>query len=204
MESIHGNARGRATRTGIAGGAHQRLQIHHQWARAFTGHDRGHAAGPFAAEKQLTGVVDLRQPLAPHLEHAQFMGGTKAILHRPKQAMTGESIAFEGQHRIHQVFQHLRASQHPFFGDMTNQQKRRVLTLGQTLQGRSTLPHLRHGPRGTGKVRVMQRLDTVDHSHVWPQRFQFLEHQLQIGFRQKLEITAFSRETLPAQLHLLG
>ena len=93
-----------------------------------------------------------------------------------------QSITFEGQHRIYKVFQHLWASQYFL---VTWPTRRARYSDGQTLQGRSTLPDLSHGPWGTGKVGIMQRLDAVDHSHVWPQRFQFLKHQLQIGFRQE-------------------
>ena len=51
------------------------------------------------------------------------MGGTEAVLDGPQQAMTGEAIPLKGEHRIHEVFQHLRAGQHAFLGDMAHQQQ---------------------------------------------------------------------------------
>ena len=51
------------------------------------------------------------------------MGGAKAIFRRPQQPMASKAIALEGEHRIHQVFQHLGPRQHPLLGDMAHQQQ---------------------------------------------------------------------------------
>ena len=48
------------------------------------------------------------------------MGGAEAIFDGAQQAVAGKAVSLEGEHRIHEVFQHLRASQHAFFGDMTH------------------------------------------------------------------------------------
>jgi len=49
MQAVGANAGGHAPGAGVAGGADQGLQLHHQWPRAFTGHDRGHAHRSFRA-----------------------------------------------------------------------------------------------------------------------------------------------------------
>ena len=193
----------RASRTGIAGDVHQGLQIHHQRARALTGHDRGDTGGAGIAEEQLTGVAHLGQATALHLKQTQLMGGTEAVLDGPQQAMTGEAVSLEGEHRIHEVFQHLRAGQHAFFGDVAHQQQRDVLAFRQPLQGSRTFTHLTDGPRRTGEVGVMQRLNAVDDRHSGAKGLQLLQHQFQIGFGQQLQLRCPPGKPLPAQLHLL-
>ena len=205
VEPVGADACGGTTRAGVAGDIDQGLEVHHQGTGAFAGHDRGHAGRPSVAEEQLTGVAHLRQSLGLHLKQPQFMGCTKAVFDGPEQPMTREAIPFEGEHRIHEVLEHLRAGQHPLLGDVTHQQQRCGLTLGQPLQSRRTFPHLTHRPGGTGEVRVMERLDAVDDRHGRPQGLQFLQDQLQIGFSQQLQVGGpCTRQPLPAQLHLLS
>ena len=135
------------------------------------------------------------------------MGGAEAIFHRPQQPVAGKTIPFKGEHRIHQVLQHLGARQHPFFGDVAHQKQSDIELFGQPLQRCRALTHLGHGTRRTAQVSVMQGLDAVDHRHIRPQGFELLEHVFQIGFSQQLgpiPITAGSGQPLPAQLHLLG
>ena len=131
------------------------------------------------------------------------MGGAEAIFDGAQQAVAGKAVSLEGEHRIHEVFQHLRASQHAFFGDMTHQQKGDVLAFGQTLKGGRTFTHLTDRPRSTGEVGVMQGLNAVDDRHSGAQRLQLLQHHFQIGFGQQLQLRCPSGEPLPAQLHLL-
>ena len=50
------------------------------------------------------------------------MGGTETVFDGPQQPVTGEPIPFEGEHRIHEMFEHLRAGQHPLLRDMAHQQ----------------------------------------------------------------------------------
>ena len=101
------------------------------------------------------------------------------------------------------MFQHLWTGQRAFLRDMAHKQQRGVLTLRQSLQGSRTFPHLSDGPRCTGEFGIVQGLDAVNDGHIWPQSFEFLQHQLQIRLRQQLQITAVSSEPLPTQLHLL-
>ena len=135
------------------------------------------------------------------------MGGAKAIFHRPQQPVAGETIPFKGEHRIHQVLEHLGARQHPFFGDVAHQQQRDIKLFGQPLQRCGALTHLSHRTRRTAQFGVMQGLDAVDHRHIRPQSLQLLQHLLQIGFSQQLgpiPTTTSGGQALPAQLHLLG
>ena len=87
---------------------------------------------------------------------------------------------------------------------MPHQQHCRGLAFGQTLQSGGTLPHLTNGTGCTGEIGVMEGLDAVDDRHGGPQGLELLKHQVQIGFRQQLQIRCPSGEPLPTQLHLLG
>ena len=188
VQAVDGDAGGGATRAGIAGGTHQGLQLHQQGPGALAGHDRGGArTGALPTEEQLAGIGHLRQPLPPHLEHAQLMGGTEAVLHRPQQPVAGEAIPLEGEHRIDQMLQHLGAGEGPLLGHMADQHQGRVLALGDAGQGSGTLAHLGHRARRTGQLSVMQGLDAVDDRHRRPQRLQLLQHQLQIGLSEQLQ-----------------
>ena len=60
------------------------------------------------------------------------MGGAKAVLDRPQQPVAGEAIPLEGEHRIHQMFEHLGAGQQALLGHMAHQHQGRVLALGDT------------------------------------------------------------------------
>ena len=102
------------------------------------------------------------------------------------------------------MFQHLRAGQHAFLGDVAHQKQRDVLTFGQPLQGGRTFTHLTDRPRRTGEVGVMQRLNAVDDRHSGAQCLQLLQHQFQIGFGQQLQLRRPPGKPLPAQLHLLS
>ena len=214
VQAIGADARGGAARAGVAGGAHQRLQLHHQGPGALAGHDRGRAgAGFITTEEQLAGVGDLSQAPVAHFKYPQLVGRPKTIFGRPQQAVAGKAIPLKGEHRIHQVLEHLGARQHALLGHMAHEQKGGVLAFGNPGQGRSALPHLGHGARGATELGVVQGLDAVDDGHRWPQGLEFLQHQLQVGFGQQLEISPLSSGDLcsgnfsqpaPAQLHLLG
>ena len=144
------------------------------------------------------------------------MGGAEAVFHRPQQPVAGKAIALKGQHRIHQVLEHLRARQGALLGHVAHQQQGGVLALGDASQGGGTFPHLGHRTRGAAQFSVMEGLNGVNDRHRWPQRLQLLQHQLQIGFGEQLKISpcigfasfgfasARLRQATPAQLHLLG
>ena len=145
VQAIGADAGRGAPGAGIARGADQGLELDHQWASAFAGNDRrGSCAGFVAAQEQLAGVEPLGQALAAHFKDPQFMGGAKAVLDRPQQAMAGETIPLKGQNGIHQVLEHLRTGQHSFLGDVAHQEERCVLALGDPRQRGSTFPHLGH------------------------------------------------------------
>ena len=152
------------------------------------------------------------------------MGGAEAVLHRPQQAVAGEAVALEGEHRIHQVLQHLGAGQQPLLGDMAHQQQGGVLALGDALQGGGAFADLGHRARRAAQLAIVEGLNAVDDRHGGPQGLQLLQHQLQVGFGQQLQAGCgrrrapvlpvrraggpgplpLLRQPPPAQLHLLG
>ena len=116
------------------------------------------------------------------------MGGPETVLDSPKQAMAGEAVTLESEHRIHQMFKHLGTRKRALLGDMAHQQQGSVLTLRQSLQSSRTFPDLGDGTRCTGQFGIMQRLDTVNDRHLWPQSLQFLKNQFKVCLRQQLQI----------------
>ena len=80
------------------------------------------------------------------------MGGSETVFHGPQQPVTGKAVPFEGEHRVHQVFQHLGSSQHSLLGHMAHQQQGCGLAFGQPLQGGGTFPHLTTEPGALGRL----------------------------------------------------
>ena len=68
------------------------------------------------AEEQLGRVRHLGQAVADHLEHADLVAGTEPVLHRPQDAIGMSAVAFEIQHGVDHVLDHLRSrrSGHPW------------------------------------------------------------------------------------------
>ncbi len=132
QEAIVFDARGRSPGRTVAGGANERLQLHNDRAGAFAGDNRGATGGRFIAiaQKQLRGIGDFIQALIRHFKHADFVGRPKAIFDRAQEAMTSKAIALKIQHRIHQVLQHLRPRDRPFFGDVPDDEQGNILALG--------------------------------------------------------------------------
>ena len=130
MQAVHGNSCGRASWTRIARGADQGLEIDNKRPGALTGNNRRDSTGLITTQKQLARVVDLHKTLALHFEHAEFMGGTKAIFNGTQKSMTGETIPLKSEHGVYQVLKDLRSCQHALLGYVANKQQSRVLPLG--------------------------------------------------------------------------
>ena len=70
-------------------------------------------------------------------------------------------VAFEGEHRVHQVLQHLGSGQGAVLGDVAHQHQRRAGALGPPGQQGRAAAHLAHRARGGFELRVEQGLDGI-------------------------------------------
>ncbi len=139
----------RAPGRGKGGRSDQRLNLHQNRPAAFDPgkHRRPGNVTLALGKEQRRRVWHLLQTRVAHLEHADFVRRPEAVLHRAKDAELMAAFTFEIQHRIDHVFQHLGTRDHPFLGDMSNQQQDEAVPLGEPDQHLRRSPHLRHRPR---------------------------------------------------------
>ena len=71
-------------------------------------------------------------------------------------------FAFKVQHRIHHVFQHPRSGNRAFLSHVTYDENRNAIGLGDFQQLGGSFPHLAHGTRHTGNIRLSHSLNRVD------------------------------------------
>ena len=110
----------------------QRLDLDQQWARALDAReDRGAGTGRVTvAEEQRRRVRNLDQAGACHLEDADLVRGAEPVLDGAENAERVSAIAFEVQHGVDHVLDHLRAGDVTVLGDMTDKQHRAALRFG--------------------------------------------------------------------------
>ena len=168
----HGEAVGIPADDGMArraegGGRHQRLDLDQQRPRALdAGEDAG--AGDLAAalgEEQGGRVRHVRQAAIRHLEDADLVGRTEAVLHGPQDAELMAALAFEIKHRVDHVLEHTGAGDGAVLGDVADQQDGDAAALGEVDQRLRGAADLRDGA-GRAVDRVEPHgLDRIDHRH---------------------------------------
>ena len=87
-----------------------------------------------AGQKQCRWIGDFRQALARHLEHADLVGGTEAVLYRPQHTEMMAPLAFEIEHGIDQMLDRLGPGDLAILGDMAHQYQRRAGGFGEAHQ----------------------------------------------------------------------
>ena len=140
----HGEARGiEPTGTALGGaeeaGGGERLDLGKEDARAGLERreDRARAARGGASRgggRALGGerrFLHLGEAGAGHLEEAEFLGASEAVLHGAHHAVRMVAIAFEGEHDVHEVLQQLGAREVAFLGDVADDGDRGAGGLGE-------------------------------------------------------------------------
>ena len=75
------------------------------------------------AEEQLGRVGHLAQAFGCHLEHADLVGGAEAVLDGAQDAEGVAAVAFEVEHGVDHVLDHLRAGDLAVLGDVADEQQ---------------------------------------------------------------------------------
>src|SRR6185369_637819 len=128
---------GRPSRSRSGGKPHdERLDLDEYWPRAL---DRREYAGPAdgltpVSQEQGRRIRHLGQPLPLHREHADLVGAAEAVLHRPEYAVLVTALALEAQHRIDHMLENARAGDRPVLGDVTDEDDRGPMFLGEAHQ----------------------------------------------------------------------
>ena len=156
-------AHAQAPRAGAAV-VHQGLDFHQHGARAFE-RDHDAAAGyrlAVLAQEDGAGVGDALEAFFGHGEHANFVDGAKAVFDGADQTKAAVRVALKVEHGVNHVFEHARAGQRTFLGDVADQHDGGAAGLGGAGQVRGAFAHLRHRAGCTGQLIGIDRLNGID------------------------------------------
>ena len=147
---------------------HQRLDLHQQRTVALQGrqHHRAGHIGSTVGQEQPAGVVHRPQPVAPHLEQADLVGGAEPVLDHPQHPQGVVAITRQLQDRVHDVLQELRSSQGTILRDVADQQGRHAPGLRLDHQALGAATDLAGRARGSGIGLQVNRLYGVHDEEV--------------------------------------
>ena len=97
-------------------------------------------------------------------------------------------IAFEIQHRVDDVFEHARAGQIAFLGDVADHDDRGARLLGDARELRRALAHLRDRAGRRGQRFGIDRLDRVDHGDIGPLAVDGRLDFFELDFREQSQL----------------
>ena len=142
-------------------GHHQGLDLRQH--RAHPLHHAGDAGargvgGP-PAEQGLGRIGHLGQAAVLHLEHADLVGGPKAVFGCPEDTIGHVPLPLKIEDAVHHVLQHLGSGDGTLFIHVADDEDGDALPLGQLHQGHGTLLHLAHTAGGGAHVPVVHGLD---------------------------------------------
>ncbi len=152
---------------------------------------------------QAARVGDRDQPAVAHLEEPDLVGRAEAVLLRAQHAQRAQRVALEHQDDVDQVFEHARAGDDALLGHVADQHDADVPRLGEPLQPRRRLAHLRHRSGGGRELLVPERLDRVDDADLGRRGLDRRADRLELGLREHADALG-GADALGAQPHLLG
>ena len=113
-------------------------------------------------QEQFRGIGDLQQSAVGHLEDADLVGRSEAVLHGPENAELVAALALERQYGIDHVLQDLGAGDHAVLGDVADQHKDGAARLGQTDQLLGAAAHLGDAAGRRFQAVQVHGLDRID------------------------------------------
>ena len=163
-----------------------------------------HEPGPVevGAVVQPARIGDGHEAAVAHLEQPDLVGRAEAVLLRPQHAQRAQRVALEHQHDVDEVLEHARAGDGALLGHVPDQDDADAARLGQALQARSGLAHLRDRSGRRGELLVPQRLDGVDDADLGRRRLDRRADRLELGLGEHAD-AGRRAEALGAQAHLL-
>ena len=137
-------ARGRALRIAVNGGADQCLGLNEEGAYAFDGRGDGHTTHAFVilTQQQFGGVAHLAQTVLAHFVDAQLGSTAEAVLDAAQDAVHVVLVALELKDGIDNVLQHFGTRDAAFLVDVTDQDDCRMRLLGEAQDAGGALAHL--------------------------------------------------------------
>ena len=177
MQSVHVEAETGAAGNGKIASRGERLNFHGKGALTVHGHDHGRAAqgGVARAEEKGGRVFHEFQTLARHAEDEQFLIGAEAVLQHPEHAEHFPPVAFQGNDRVHEMFQKSRSGKGAVLGDVPHQHQRGARTAAALHKFRGHGAHLTHVAGQAFGVVGSERLHGV-HDHEGRGRVGIFKH----------------------------
>src|SRR6185503_10150125 len=107
-----------------------------QWPRALQrgGDDAARRRYVVLREERASRIRDLGQAAIAHLEDADLLGRSEAVLRGTEQADRRVAVALERQHGVDQVLERLRAGDRAVFRDVSNEHDGNAIGLRQLHQ----------------------------------------------------------------------
>ena len=156
-------------------------------------------------EEEFRRVVDGAQPVGVHFVNAEFGRRSEAVFDAAEDAIEIMAVAFELQHAVHDVFQHLRPCDTPLLGDVADEQHGHALVFGEFQQGGCALTDLSYAA-GRAFYRLgVHGLHRVDDEQFGINGAHLLEDALHARFAEEQRRTAGRRveqEAVRAQFDL--
>src|SRR5439155_646769 len=154
-------------------------------------------------QEDLRRIGDLAKATLGHLEDADLVRGSEAVLRRAQDAERVEALALEIEDRVDDVLEDARPRDRALLRDVANEEDRHVLPLREFEEPRRALPQLRHPAGGRDdRVRV-HRLDRVDDSEDGPHLANRLDDRAEIGLRENQDAVAGDAESTRSHLDLV-
>ena len=112
--------------------ADERLNLDEERAGALgrRGDDAPWSPARALGEKERARVRDLAKTIRAHLEDAHLGRAPEAVLLRAERAQGVEALALEGEHRVDEVLEDLRAREDAVLRDVADEQRRNRVALG--------------------------------------------------------------------------
>ncbi len=164
--------------------------------------DPGALAGR-SARNSCDGFGTALQARAGHLEHAQLADRAEPVLHRADDTVRVVLLALEIQHRVDDVLERLGSGEVAVLGDVADEERRDVLSLGGKQQLRRRLAHLPDAAGRRLELEREHRLDRVDDHERRPEPGDLFEDPLEAGLGEDVERRALDAEALAARLDLV-
>ena len=169
----------------------QRLDLDQQRPRALL-RDEDARARDFARvlrQENRRRIGNPAKALVGHREHAELVHRAEAVLEGAYQPEALVRVAFEVQHRVHDVLHHARARDRALLGDVADEHHDRPAGLRVARQVRHALAHLRDRAGRRGELLGVQRLDRIDDGDLGLRLFQRREDALELDLGEELELS---------------
>src|SRR5882762_2368794 len=167
-------------------------------------HRRPRDARRAAREERGGGVGDGLEPGGGHLEDTDFIDRAEAILDGAENAVIERALAFEVEHRIHDVLEGLRARDAAALGHVSDEQHGGSGFLGEAHQTGGTLAHLADVAGGAFEFFRVGRLDRVEQHDAGPQRRRVVHDRLEPRLAQHVNVAGVLAQAVGAETELFG